>query len=223
MTFNKSINPYSIWNNSNNFQLYAGQDIQDNGGFTISADDRTLTFNNGALSNGYTYTIVLPAGGVTDISGNALATAFTSTFTTASNPATGNGSVQGTNPGNNASSVPTSNLLTLYMNRQVDPSTVSASSLTVTVNGQLYAGTVQATAGGYEIQFTPTVPFPNSATVQWFLAGNVMDVYGDAFNGDSGYFYTVAAPPNPATATPTVVAVSPRCCGVEQLAQPTAR
>jgi hypothetical protein len=40
-----------------------------------------------------------------------------------------------------------------------------------------------------------------------------MDIYGDYFNGNSGYFYTVAAPPNPATASPTVVAVSPRCCG----------
>jgi hypothetical protein len=212
VTFNKSINPYSIWNHSNTLQLYAGQDIQTNGGFNISADGRTLTFTNGALYNGTTYTIVIPADGVADISGNSLATPFTSTFTTDSNPATGNGSVQSTNPGN-TSGVPTDTLLTLYMNRQVNPSSVSASSLTVTVNGQLYAGTVQATAGGYEIQFTPTVPFPNSATVQWFFSSSVMDVYGDNFNGNSGYFYTVAATPDPATAAPTVVAVSPRCCG----------
>jgi hypothetical protein len=192
VTFNKSINPNSIWNHSNTFQLYAGQDLQDNGGFTISADGRTLTFNNGALYNGTTYTIVIPANGVADISGNQLTAPYTSTFTTASNPATGNGSVQGETPGNNASSVPTDTLLTLYMNRQVNPSSVSAGSLTVTVNGQVYAGTVQVAAGGYEIQFTPTVPFPNSATVQWWLSGSVMDIYGDFFNGNSGYFYTVA-------------------------------
>jgi hypothetical protein len=214
VTFNKSINPNSVrYVSSNYFQLYAGQDLQDNGGFTISADGRTLTFNNGALYNGATYTIVIPAGGITDISDNALANTFTSTFTTDSNPATGNGGVQGTAPGSNASSVPTDTLLTLYMNRQVNPSSVSAGSLTVTVNGQVYAGTVQVAAGGYEIQFTPTVPFPNSATVQWFLSSSVMDVYGDSFNSNSGNFYTVGAPPDPATAQPTVASVSPRCCG----------
>jgi hypothetical protein len=218
VTFNKSINPYSIWNTSNNFQLYAGQDLQTNGGFTISADGRTLTFNNGALYNGATYTIVIPANGVADISGNTLGAPYTSTFTTDSNPATGNGSVQGETPGNNASSVPTDTLLTLYMNRQVNPSTVSASSLTVTVNGQVYAGTVNTIAGGYEIQYIPTVPFPNSATVQWFFSSSVMDIYNDNFNGNSGYFYTVGAPPNPATAQPTVVSVSPRCCGESNVA-----
>jgi hypothetical protein len=212
VTFNKSINPYSIWNNGNTFQLYAGQDLQTNGGFNISADGRTLTFNNGALYNGTTYTIVIPANGVADISGNAHTDPFISTFTTDSNPATGNGSVQGETPGNNASSVPTDTLLTLYMNRQVNPSTAPG-ALTVAVNGQVYAGTVNTVAGGYEIQYTPTVPFPNSATVQWFLSSSVMDVYGDHFNGNSGNFYTVAAAPDPATATPAVVAVSPRCCG----------
>ena len=99
------------------------------------------------------------------------------------------------------------------MNRQVNASTVSNSSITVTVNGQVYAGTVQVTGGGYEIQYTPTTPFPNSAAVQWWFSGSVQDVYGDLFNGTSGYFYTVGAAPNPTAATPTVIAISPRCCG----------
>ena len=73
------------------------------------------------------------------------------------------------------------------------PSTLPG-NLTVTVNGQVYAGNVQSTASGYEIQFTPSTPFPNGATVQWFLSGSVLDVYGDNFNGTSGYFYTAAAP-----------------------------
>ncbi len=75
----------------------------------------------------------------------------------------------------------------------------------------MYAGTVQADASGYQVQYTPTVAFPNSATVQWFFSGNVLDVYGDNFNGASGYFYTVAAV-NAATAEPTIVTVSPACC-----------
>ncbi len=210
VTFSNSINPSTA--GGYNTQLYAGQDLQTNGNVTVSADGRTLTFNLGALYNGANYTIAIPAGGVTDEWGNSLAAPFTSTFTTAADPATGNGSVQSTNPGN-TSGVPTNNLLTLYMNRQVNPS-MAPGSVTVTVNGQLYAGTTVATAGGYEIQFTPTVPFPNSATVQWwFSGGSVLDVYGNPFNGNSGTFYTVGAPPNPTTASPTVIAVSPRYAG----------
>ena len=210
VTFSNPINPSTA--GGYNTQLYAGQDLQTNGSVTVSADGRTLTFSVGALSNGANYTIAIPAGGVTDEWGNSLAAPFTSTFTTAADPAIGNGSVQSVNPNWNASGVPTNNLLTLYMNRQVNPSTAPG-SVTVTVNGQLYAGTTVATAGGYEIQYTPTVPFPNSATVQWFLAGNVMDVYGDNFYGNSGTFYTAAAAPDPTTASPTIIAISPRCCG----------
>ncbi len=208
VTFNKAINPSSANGNSgNNALLFAGQGLQDRGSITMSADDRTMTFNSGTLSTGMTYTIQLPAGGISDPSGNALATTFSTSFVTGNNPATGNGSVQGTTPGSNASSIPTDTLLTLYMNRQVNPSTLPG-NLVVTVNGAVYAGVVSATADNYEVQFTPTTAFPTGATVQWFFSGNVLDVNGDAFNGTSGYFYTVAAV-NATTAQPTLVAISP--------------
>jgi hypothetical protein len=207
VTFSNSINPGTA--GSYNTQLYAGQDLVTNGSVTLSADGRTMTFNTGALSyNGATYTIALPAGGVADEWGNTLSAPFISSFTTAVNPATGNGSVQSTAPGNNASGVPTNTLLTLYMNRQVSASTLPGNVI-VTVNGQVYAGTVQSVADGYEVQFTPTVAFPNGATVQWWFS-NVLDVNGDTFNSDSGYFYTAAAV-NP-SAAPTLVATSPACC-----------
>jgi hypothetical protein len=208
VTFSNSINPGST--TGYNTQLYAGQDLQTNGSVTLSADGRTVTFNVGALTNGATYTIMLPAGGIADDWGNTLSTPFTSTFSTIADPATGNGSVQSAVPGN-TTGIPTDTLLTLYMNRQVNPSTVS-SSLTVTVNGQVYSGNTVAVGGGYEIQYTPTTPFPYGAAVQWFFSG-AMDVYGDTFNSNSGYFYTVAAPGNPSTTAPAIVAISPRCCG----------
>jgi hypothetical protein len=208
VAFNKSINVSSANSNSHAL-LFAGQSLAVNNSITMSVDNRTMTFNNGALSDGTTYTIALPAGGITDQSGNALASTFTSTFTTATNPATGNGSVAHVSPNWNASGIPTDTLLTLYLNRPVDPSTLPG-NMVVTVNGQVYAGSVQATASGYEVQFTPTVPFPNGAAVQWWFSvvSNVNDVYGNPFNSNSGYFSTLAAV-NPATATPQIVAVSP--------------
>jgi hypothetical protein len=214
VTFNKSINPSSASyynNNTGSYQynalLYAGQSLQNSGSITMSADNRTLTFNNGALTTGTTYTIALAANGITDMSGNALASTFTSTFTTGSNPATGSGSVTTVSPNWSSTGVPADTLLTLYVNRQVDAATLPG-NLTVTVNGQVYAGNVQSVGSGYEVQYTPSVPFPNGAVVQWFFSGSVLDVYGDAVSANSGYFYTVAAV-DPATAAPSVIAVSP--------------
>ena len=75
--------------------------------FLICMTARVTRFNIGALYNGTTYTIALPANGLTDMSGNALANTFTSTFTTTTDPATCCGNVVSTAPGNGASGVPT--------------------------------------------------------------------------------------------------------------------
>ena len=207
VTFNKSINPYSVWNQSGYFaQLYAGENPVNNGSFSVSADGLTLSFNNGALNDGTTYTVVLPASGITDQSGNGLATTFRSSFTTAVNPATGSGNVASVRPSWNASGVATDSLLTLFTDRAVNAATLPG-NLTVTVNGQIVSGTVQAVSGN-EIQFTPATAFPNSALVQWFFSG-VLDASGNAFNSNSGVFHTAAAPPDPGTAQPQIVAVSP--------------
>jgi hypothetical protein len=209
VTFNKGINPYSVYNNNNNALLWAGQGLQDRGSISMSADNRTLTFNSGVLYTGATYTIQLPAGGISDPSGNTLASTFSSTFTTGANPATGNGGVQTIEPGNGATGVPTYSVLTLFLNRQVSPSTLTGNVI-VTVNGQVYAGTVQAIADNYEVQFTPSTPFPNGAAVQWWFSalGTVLDANGDSMNGTSGYFYT-APTVNSATAVPVDVNNSP--------------
>ncbi|MGA9977890.1 MAG: Ig-like domain-containing protein [Candidatus Sulfotelmatobacter sp.] len=208
VTFNNSILSGSA--NGYNSQLYAGQTLQDVGTYSLSADNRTLTFSIGALANNTTYTIEFPAGGISDMSGNTLSQTYTSTFSTEADPATAGGGVSSTAPGTNATGVPTNSLLTLYLNRQANPSTVPG-SLTVTVNGQVYAGSVQVDASGYQVQYTPSsAAFPNGATVQWFFSG-ASDVYGNALTSSSGYFYTAAAI-NPATAEPTIVSVSPECC-----------
>ena len=213
-TFNNSLAQNSA--NGYNSQLWAGQSAEDYGSYSLSADNRTLTFNVGALYNNTDYTIIFPAGGVSDQWGNTLAKDFVSTFSTMADPSTGNGSVIGTAPSTStSSSVPVNTLLTLYLNRPVNADTLPGNVI-VSVNGQVYSGTVQADASGYQVQFLPAVQFPNSATVQWWFSGNVQDIYGDYFNGDSGYFYTVAAV-NPATAQPTVAVVSPACCNVQNI------
>ena len=209
VTFSNPIS-YSSWSSSpNDIRLYAGQGLESTGSnVNISSDGRTLTFNFGALYTGTDYTLTIPAGGITDDWGNTLASTYTSTFTTIPNPDynVGNGSVIGTNPGN-TTGVSTGNWLTLYLNRAVNATTLTANDLIVTVNGVAYPGTVSSAAGGYEVQYIPTNPFPNNATVQWWFS-NAEDVDNVPINGDSGYFYTAAPAPSPSSA-PTVVALSP--------------
>ncbi|HEX3985959.1 MAG TPA: Ig-like domain-containing protein [Acidobacteriaceae bacterium] len=204
VTFNKSVSPGSA--GGYNSLLFAGQGIQDDGNISWSADNRSMTFNSGALYNATNYTIALPAGGITDMSGNSLQSDFLSTFSTLVDPSSSGGSVIGDAPGNNASGVPINSLLTLYLNRQVNAATLPG-NVNVTVNGQPAAGAVTSAANGYEVQFTPTDPFPNSAVVQWFFS-NVQDVGGDTFNSASNSFTTVASV-DPSTAQPTILAVSP--------------
>jgi hypothetical protein len=207
VTFNKSINPYSVFNNGNNALLYAGESLLDRGSITMSADDRVLTFNTGALAANTTFTVELPAGGISDPSGNTLTTTYTSTFTTGANPASGNTNIVSSWPSGGATSVPTNTLLTIWTSRPVNASTLPG-SVVVTVNGAVYpASSLVALAGGYEIQYTPATPFPAGATVQWFLSG-VLDTSGNAINGTSNVFYT-AATVNAATAEPLIVSVSP--------------
>jgi hypothetical protein len=171
VTFNKGINPYSVYNNNNNALLFAGQGLQDRGSITMSADNRTMTFSSGTLYTGTHLHHPTACGrhqrSVRQHAGQHLLQHLHHGV----NPATGNGGVQSEEPGNNATGVPTDSLLTLYMNRQVDASTLPG-QLTVVVNGAVYAGTVQLIASGYEIQFTPTTAFPAGATVQWFLSGS---------------------------------------------------
>lgn len=203
VTFNKAINPGTV--NANDAIVFAGQGAQDRGSINLSADGRTITFNTGTLYAGTAYTINLQAGGITDASGNGLASTFVSTFTTASYPVTSSGSVSAAAPTNNATGVPTNSLLTLYLNRAVDPSTLNGNFI-VTVSGVVYPGTVSTTAANFEVQFTPTTPFPNGAFVQWLFSG-VLDPNGVTFNANSGTFYTIAA--SSPTAAPQLISYCP--------------
>jgi hypothetical protein len=128
------------------------------------------------------------------------------------NPATGNGSVQSTNPGN-TSGVPTNNLLTLYMNRQVNASTVLEQQHH---RHRERRGLLRNRIGDGRRLRDPVHAHhcvPEQRAVQWWFSGNVQDVYGDSSTAPAATSTPLAAAPDPTTAAPSVVAVSPRCCG----------
>ncbi len=71
-------------------------------------------------------------------------------------------------PGNGATNVPASTVVTLFMNAAMNASTI-AGALHVTENGVLVTGTVQLFSNGQAIEFTPAIPFNPGDLIQVFL------------------------------------------------------
>jgi hypothetical protein len=82
-------------------------------------------------------------------------------------------------------------------------------ALHVSQNGVLIAGTSSVSANGQAILFTPSSNSAYNATIQVFLDTTATDTNGNSVNSYSGAFTTAAAPPNPATVSPTVANLSP--------------
>ena len=200
LTFSKPLNPATV--NATNFHLFNGSTAIATG-VTRSSDDRTITLTatlpSGALIN------VVVTTGVTDLVGNALATAFNSSFTAETTPPATRPSVVTMRPGSGATGVPVNSPITLILSEPMNPATISG-ALNVAQNGVLVAGTTQLDATGQTIVFTPSGPFANGALVQVFLSTAATDTFGNPLNNFTGQF-TVAA--NLAGVAPTVVSVNP--------------
>ncbi len=94
VTFNNSINPYTVFNNSNNALLFAGQSLLDRGSITMSPDNRTITFNVGRARRQHNLHHRHAPRAASRPSGNSLASyVHQHLHHHGVNPATGNGGV----------------------------------------------------------------------------------------------------------------------------------
>ena len=204
LAFNESLDPSTI--TSQNFQLFDGY-TNLNAYVSWSSDNRTVMLST-RLPYSSNITVVVN-NGVVDLSGNPIGSAFRSSFTTISQPATQfTPNVTQMRPGNGSSGVATSTAITLYTNSQVDPSTAQG-GVAVSQNGVAVSGTVSVKPGGNEIVFTPDTTFANNATIQVFVQSSVQDTQGNAFSGYSAQFSTIQ---DYASTAPTVLSVEPGCC-----------
>jgi YD repeat-containing protein len=202
LTFSKSLNPNTV--SLNNIGLLAnGSKL---GGITlsISADNRVVSLKTAGLLPASSTVNVVATSAVQDLSGNAL-TNFTSQFTTAAAFDTAHPTVVTQRPGNAATGVPVNTSVVLYVNEQMNTATVSG-ALHISQNGVLVAGTTQVTDNGQTIQFTPSLPFQNSATIQVFLDSTALDTDGNSFTSYAASFTTVA---NLSASAPLVVSTNP--------------
>lgn len=159
ITFNEVMNPATFTSESfvlSGTAVIAGTKAATvvTGAFTFS--DKTVIFTpSSPLAPNTTFTGTINTT-VKDLDGNALQVKYTWSFTTGIPP-----TVTATDPLNNAISVVLNKVITATFSVAMDPTSLSATSVTVKQGTTAVAGTV--TYAGQTVSFTPAAPFaPNT-------------------------------------------------------------
>ena len=181
LTFSEAVSPATVI--ANNFALFAGPTrLFPN--LTRSTDNR-MVFLTATLPLDETITVVATSG-VTDMSGNALTTPFSSSFRTAMEWNFTRPQVVTQRP--TGSSVAPGTPITLFLNRPIDPATI-AGAFFVSQNGVLVAGTTTVGWSNRAVTFTPAAPFAPQALINVNLTDDARDPSGNLMSPYHGYVH----------------------------------
>jgi Ice-binding-like/Bacterial Ig-like domain len=189
-TFSEAIDSTTI--TPTTFTLIGPGDAPIAGTVTYSTIGETATFSPGSvLTPGGTYIAVITTG-VTDLSGNALASEFVWGFTTGDTTDGVAPTVSSTNPVDAAFGVGIDASINASFDKAMDPSTLNPVTFTVTGPGStLVAGQVTYDVPDMIVTFTPTSPLAASTTFTAAitgaldLAGNPLPTFVWTFNTGS--------------------------------------
>ena len=198
LTFSKSINPATI--NATTVNMLNG-DVPLNPSISISHDNRTVVLSVGQLPAGATLTVTA-SHLITDLSGNALADT-TSQFTTTPAVLSSAPSVVSMRPGNGATNVPTSTVITLFTSAPMNAGTI-AGAFFVSQNGVPVAGSTTVGSNGRSVEFTPASALTAGTVIQVFLNSTAQDIYGNYLSSFAGSFTTAGSLVNTAAAVQAV-------------------
>ena len=166
---------------------------------SYNASTMTATLTPSALlayATAYTATIKGGTGGVTDLAGNALATNFVWTFTTAAD--TTPPTVSGMTPAVGATGVPITTAVTATFSEAMNVSSINTSTVLLTnpSNGVVPATVVYNTST-FTATLTPNAALAPSTTYTATVeggAGGVTDLAGNAMTANTTWSFTTAAP-----------------------------
>ena len=145
-----------------------------------------------AASTSYTATITT---GVKDTAGNAMTSAKTWSFTTASGADTTPPTVTSTNPSSGATGVAVTSSVTGTFSEAVQSSTVSTTTFTLKAGTTSIPGTV--TMNGNTATFDPTSSLAASTSYTATITTGVKDTAGNAMTSAKTWSFTTAAAPPP--------------------------
>ncbi|HUQ19901.1 MAG TPA: Ig-like domain-containing protein [Gemmatimonadaceae bacterium] len=166
---------------------------------------RTATFTpSSALAFSTSHTITV--SGVTDLSGNGLASPFSSVFATGPAPDLTPPTVASTNPPNFATGVSPTVTPTVTFSEPMKSSTLNGSTITLTSSGSPIAGIVSYDPVSRTATFTPSSPLSFSTSYTLTVTTGVQDIAGNQLASQFTSSFTVM--PNPDTTRPTILTTS---------------
>jgi hypothetical protein len=131
--------------------------------------------------------------GAKDLSGNALAVAYTWTFGTGNAPDTTAPVVSITSPVNLAAGVCPSQLVSASFNKAMDPTTITAATFTLSAGTTAVPGVVSYDAPGSVATFTPAAALATSTTFTATVTTGVHDTSGNALAANKVWTFMTAA------------------------------
>ncbi len=189
LTFNEPINPLTIPTAITlQYPNDSGPSLIIPVAVTISADNLTATLSpSSPLLPDSEYLLYLC--GYTDLAGHQ-GSCFESTFYTGTGSVTSPLSVSTINPANAQTGVPLNAQITAVMSNNVDPTTVTSSSITVAPSGgSALAGTVTLASDGVTLTFAPAATLSPS-TVYKVSVGGFTDIEGNGVTAFTSTFTT---------------------------------
>jgi uncharacterized protein (TIGR03437 family) len=199
-TFSEAMDPATITTSS--FTLMQGATPVAG---AVSYIGTTATFTPAApltLNTSYTATI---SSGATDLAGNALASDYVWSFAAGAIADTTPPTVISTIPAANAAGVPINSKITATFSEAMDPSTIGASTFTLTLGGTPVAGAV--TYIGTTATFTPASALATFAIYTATIRTGAEDLAGNALA--SNYVWSFTAGVSAETTPPTVISTVP--------------
>ena len=202
-TFSVPMNSTSI--NGTTFTLAGPDSTPVTGMVTYDATSDTATFAPSsplALSTPYTATITT---GATDQYGIALASNFSWTFTTGTNPCLPPTVISMTPPSGAAAVCP-STVVTATFSQAMNPATINATTFTLTAGTPPVAVTGVVTYAGSTATFTPPGALALNTIYAATITTGAEDTFGNALASNYGWTFKTSAA---ACAPPSVVSVAP--------------
>jgi hypothetical protein len=197
-TFSEAMNVASI--NTTTFTVSPGV----TGTITHDPSNTVFTFTPSsplAISTVYTATLTT---GVRDLFGNALATNFVWSFTTAANGCNPPPTVLSVTPPNAATGICSNSVVTATFSEAMNVATINPATFTVATG---VTGTITHDASNTVFTFTPSSPLAIGTVYTATLTTGVRDLFGNALATNFVWSFTTAA--NGCNPPPTVLSVTP--------------
>jgi hypothetical protein len=174
------------------------------GSVVVSGDGRSAVWTGpGFQNNAYVQVFFT---GATDTSGNPVSS-YSASFTVAA-ATSSTTTLVSTSPSQSTGNNPVNTVIDLQFSRGIMPSTVSAATFYIQLQGQgsPVAGTITQYANNSVLRLTPSAPLQPSTYYYVFYTSGLKDVNNTPLTAGSFYFYTEATSNG---ATPTVTSVAP--------------